>query len=317
MSDDLLVKYLLREATEQEAASVEAWINEQPQHARYYQDFKTIWEESRKLAAKSKVDVDAAWGRFQGRVAASKKGRNMAIPTRTALGIAAGLALLIAGSMALFLTGREAEMIAIRSGATPLTDTLPDGSVVTLNRSSELRYPQFFSGDTRAVTLNGEAFFEVAPDKAHPFIITANEASVRVVGTSFNVKSDTAATEVIVATGIVEVRRKDEALRLQPNEATTVYKGKAGFEKRRTDDALYNYYRTQEFVCNNTPLSRLTEILGEAYNVRFEIPEPALRELPLTVTFRNESLPEVLRVISETLNIQAVQQGDRVILKSR
>ena len=63
--------------------------------------------------------------------------------------------------------------------------------------------------------------------------------------------------------------------------------------------------------------TRLAEILAEAYNVRIEIPEPALRDLPMTVTFKNESLPEVLRVIGETLNIQAVQQGDRVIFKSR
>ena len=317
MSDDLLVKYLLNEATEQEAASVRSWIDEQPQHARYYQDFKTIWEESRKLAAKSEVDVDAAWGRFQERVVASKKSRSISFAPGIALRLAAGLALLIAGSAVFFFLNRKPEMIVLRSTTGPLTDTLPDGSIVTLNKESELRYPGAFSGSTRSVALNGEAFFEVAPDKEHPFVITANEASVRVVGTSFNVKSNEAATEVIVATGIVEVSRKEEAVRLMPNEATTVYKGRAGFEKRKTNDELYNYYRTEEFVCNNTPLSRLAEILGEAYNVQIEIQDPALRNLPLTVTFRNESLPEVLRVISETLNIQAVQQGGRVIFKSR
>jgi ferric-dicitrate binding protein FerR (iron transport regulator) len=250
-------------------------------------------------------------------VISSKKGRTISFAPKLALRLAAGLALLIAGSLVFFFLNKKPEMLVLRSGASPVTRTLPDGSVVTLNKVSELRYPEKFSGDTRSVALNGEAFFEVAPDKTHPFTISANETSVRVVGTSFNVKSSAAATEVIVATGIVEVSRKQEAIRLLPNEATTVYKGRVGFEKRKTDDELYNYYRTQEFVCNNTPLSRLAEILGEAYNVRIEIPEPALRDLPMTVTFRNESLPDVLRVIGETLNIQAVQQGDRVIFKSR
>lgn len=317
MNDELLVKYLLNEATEEEAASVRSWIGAKPENARYYRDFKTIWEESRKLAAKSDVDVDAAWTRFQSLVAADKKSRRIVFQPKQLFRAAAGLALLITGSLLFFYLNRQPQMIVRNSGKATLTDTLPDGSIVTLNKNSELRYPGKFRGETRAVVLNGEAFFEVTPDKSHPFIITANEASVKVVGTSFNVKSSPSTTEVIVATGVVEVSRREKAVRLLPNEATTVYKGKADFNKRKTDDELYNYYHTKEFVCNNTPLARMAEVLSEAYNVRIEIPEPALRNVPMTVTFQNESLPEVLRVICETLNIQAVQQSDRIIFKSR
>lgn len=318
MNDELLVKYLLNEATDEEAAGVRSWIGEQPQNARYFQDFKTIWEESRKLAAVSTVDVDVAWNRFQGLVAKEKTQRKtVSFLSKQIMRIAAGLFLLVTGSLVLFYLNRTPEWIVLKCDQVPVTDTLPDGSVVTLNKHSELRYPQKFKGGTRSVALNGEAFFEVAPDKSHPFIITANEASVKVVGTSFNVKSSPSATEVIVATGVVEVSRNQKAVRLLPNETTTVYKGKAEFNKRRTEDELYNYYRTKEFVCNNTPLSRMAEVLSEAYNVRIEIADPALRTIPLTVTFQNESLPEVLRVICETLNIQAIQQNDRIIFKSR
>lgn len=318
MSDDELVKYLLGEATEEESEAVKAWMAAAPVNARYYRDFKTIWDESRKLAASSMVDVDAAWNRFEERRAAVSKKRSIVFPKSPALRIAAGIALLIAvGSIFFFFNKNDGGMLAIRNGDTTLIQTLPDGSVVTLNKHAELQYPKDFSGGTRTVILNGEAFFEVVPDKAHPFIITANEASVRVLGTSFNVKSTNAATEVIVATGVVEVSRQEERLQLMPNEATTVYHGRAGLEKRKTDDALYNYYRTQEFVCNNTPLSRLADIISEAYNVQIEMPDPAVGELPLTVTFRNESLPEVLRVISETLAIRVEQEGNRIIFKSR
>lgn len=317
MNDELLVKYLLQEATKEEAESVRSWIGERVENARYFRDFKTIWEESRKLAAVSDVDVDAAWSRFQSRVAQEKKGKTISFLPRQVMRIAAGLLLLITGGLAVLYLNRSPELIVLNSGSAPLTDTLPDGSIVTLNKHSELRYPDRFRGETRAVTLNGEAFFEVAPDKSHPFIISANEASVRVVGTSFNVKSSPSATEVIVATGVVEVSRKEQALRLLPNEATIVIQGKTEFSKRKTDDELYNYYHTKEFVCNNTPLARMAEVLSEAYNVRIEIPDPALRSIPMTVTFQNESLPEVLRVICETLNIQAVQQNDRIIFKSR
>jgi transmembrane sensor len=316
MSDDLLVKYLLKEVSASEAALVDAWIAERPQHAHYYNDFKIVWEESRKLAGRSNVNVDEAWDRFQGLVAKETKPRSVSL-TRPALSIAAGLALLIGGTLLYLLLNKESERLIVQSGMQIQTVKLPDGSFVTLNKGSELSYPKVFSGPRREVMLQGEAFLEVVPDKTHPFIVSANVAQIKVVGTSFNIKTRDTATEVIVTTGIVEVTNKVEMLQLLPNEATTVYKGRAGLAKRKAQDQLYNYYRTKEFVCNNTPLERLADVLSEAYNIQIDIIDPALRKLPLTVTFRNESLNEVLLVISETLNIRAEQSGKRVILSPR
>ena len=72
ITDDLLVKYLLGEASAEERQLVEEWMAADPAHKKQYQDFKTIWDESKKLAAVSTVDADAAWGRFKNRV---KNGR--------------------------------------------------------------------------------------------------------------------------------------------------------------------------------------------------------------------------------------------------
>jgi ferric-dicitrate binding protein FerR (iron transport regulator) len=177
MSDELLVKYLLEEASEDERRSVEAWIGEGPENARHYRDFKTIWDESRRLAARSTVDVDAAWDRFRTRAAeeaapAPTARKTFSLDTRFIMRLAAGLVLLIGGGLAIrYAAGSNSgEMLAIRSGAEATRATLPDGSVVTLNRNATLQYPEEFTGGTRSVTLDGEAFFEVAPDRSHPFI---------------------------------------------------------------------------------------------------------------------------------------------------
>lgn len=319
MNDDLLVKHLLGEASPDESAAVENWIAASPGNAATFRDFRTIWDRSRKLAVESDLSVDEAWSRFQ-RLAAAENRPTKTIPVKpkTRFRIAAGIALLICCSAAFWMINRsQNRMIALHSTDAPITDTLPDGSIVTLNKGASLEYPTHFNGDERQVTLDGEAFFEVAPDKMHPFLIAANETKVRVVGTSFNVNTATDRTEVIVATGIVEVSRATEAVRLQPHEAATVYQGRAGIEKRNTDDLLYNYYRTREFVCNGTPLSRLAEILAKAYDVDIRIPDPELGSLPLNVTFRDESLPQVLEVISATLNIRAEQSGRTVTFRSR
>ena len=83
--------------------------------------------------------------------------------------------------------------------------TLPDGSNIYLNRNTILSYQKNFGRDDRNVTLSGEAFFDIAPDTEKPFIVDAGKASVKVVGTSFNVITNNhdSAVEVFVKTGKV------------------------------------------------------------------------------------------------------------------
>ena len=93
---------------------------------------------------------------------------------------------------------------------------MPDGSVITVNKNSTLSYPSEFKGKTREVALNGEAFFKVTPNKEKPFIIHVNDVTVRVVGTSFNIRSEKGKTEVIVETGIVQVTKNKRTVSLLP-----------------------------------------------------------------------------------------------------
>ena len=85
--------------------------------------------------------------------------------------------------------------------------------------------------------------------------------------------------------------------------------------KQQVTDELYNYYRTKEFVCNNTPLWRLADVLGEAYGVHIIITDERLRSLPLTTVFKNESLDNILLVISETFNIKVEREGNTIYFK--
>jgi ferric-dicitrate binding protein FerR (iron transport regulator) len=78
---------------------------------------------------------------------------------------------------------------------------------------------------------------------------------------------------------------------------------------------LYNYYVTHEFVCDDTPLWKLVEVLNEAYGSHIEIANPDLRNLPLTATFHNEPLDRTLSIISETFSITVEHQNEKIILK--
>ncbi|GAA4317377.1 FecR domain-containing protein [Compostibacter hankyongensis] len=318
--DDLLVKYLLEEASSAERGEVEQWIRADAGHQRYFEHFRLIWETSRQLSVPGAPDEEEAWQRFRSRMAQQRFSRPA--PVRLLrrsmlLRVAATLLLVLAGGWLLYrlLHRPVPQMLSFSSGAQPRTDTLPDGSVVTLNRHSQISYPAGLSGSSREVRLSGEAFFEVARAEGRPFLVQAGEVSVTVLGTSFNVKSSGAATEVIVETGRVEVSRRKQSVQLAAHERVRVSGGQA-LQKQEQRGELYNYYRTRAFVCNNTPLGELVPALNEAYNARIEIANPALKSLPITTTFRDQPLDTILAIISQTFpQVTITQNGPRILLK--
>jgi len=317
ITDDILVKYLLGEATAEEQQYIEKWISENVDHQRYFQHFKLIWDESKKLAITSTVNENEAWERFKQRTQQNLNTSTYTIRPAFQWARAAAILLLVAGAGWLFYylkTGRTTR-VYVQSKESVLTDTLPDGTVVTLNKRSSISYPTEFTGNIRPVTLHGEAFFNVAHNKSKPFIIHANDAVIQVVGTSFNVNSNPDKTEVIVETGIVLVSKEHNSIRITPHEKAIVLKGQPVPVKQVNLDELYNYYRTKEFVCKATPLWKLVAVLNEAYDAHIVIANNDIKNLPLTTTFRDDSLDNILVVIGETFNINIEKTDKEIILK--
>lgn len=317
--DDLLVKYLLDEASPDERTTVDTWLAANVDNKRYFDHFRLIWEQSKNLAANSTVDTDAAWQRFQLRVKEAETNRPAAIPLKPRYGfrIAASLVFMISLAGLIYLLSGRSGMQELVSNEEVISATLPDGSVVTLNKHAHLSYPSDFKGNQRHVSLEGEAFFNITPDKQKPFIIAANGVRVKVVGTSFNVKSSADSTEVIVETGIVEVSKQAASVMLKPHEQALIRKDDVQLKKRETTDLLYNYYRTRKFECNDIPLSRLVDVLREVYKADIVFADEQLKNLPLSTTFDDDTLDEVLKTACGTHNLTYEQRDGRYIIKSR
>ena len=312
------MKHLLGEASPEEEKAVNEWMNESATHREYYNQFKKIWDQSKALAAGSTVDVNKAWERFQNRVATQNESSKILKGNRfSSMRIAASLILVIGlGVITYFLvnkTSEPKEMIA-QSGQNILVDTLPDGSVITLNKKSTVSYPSKFKGNTRSIALKGEAFFTVTPDKKKPFIISVNDVQVTVVGTSFNIKSNNGNTEVVVETGIVQVTKSGKTVELIAGQKIIIPANDSNPTKEAVSDKLYNYYRTKEFVCDDTPLWKLVQVLNEAYDANIVIGRKELNDQKLNTTFNNESLDQVLKVIQLTFDITVIKQEDGQII---
>lgn len=311
------MKYLLGEASAGEQGQVMQWLKADEANRVYFDQLKKVWDTSRQIAAVTKVDENKAWERFQQRIHGNNKKQAPVRTTRFGrMRIAAAVVILIGLATAVyFITRQPAKEMIVQAQQTVLNDTLPDGSVVTVNKGSSVSYPSKFKGNKRPVTLKGEAFFTVTPDKKKPFVISVNDVEITVVGTSFNVRSINGNTEVVVETGIVRVTKAGKTVELKANEKLLATVKDTAMAKEEVSDKLYNYYRTKEFVCDDTPLWKLVDKINEAYGSHIVIGRKELNNLKLNTTFNNESLEQVLNVISLTFNISVTREGDTIILQ--
>jgi transmembrane sensor len=205
------------------------------------------------------------------------------------------------------------------------TFTLPDGSLVSLNSNTKVFYPKQFGNKTREVTIEGEAFFEVKPNKNKPFIIHAGNAQIKVLGTSFSVSAypETKLVEVIVQTGKVEIKNqtseplKTDELILTPGDKGTLAYVSNTLLKTTNQDPNFLAWKTHIFIFNATSLSEVIENLEKVYKVNIRVADPTLNKRLLTVQFNNYSLDFVLKIIENTYKIDVKEVDGQYILKAR
>ncbi|MBN1984699.1 MAG: FecR domain-containing protein [Prolixibacteraceae bacterium] len=203
---------------------------------------------------------------------------------------------------------------------------LPDGSVVTLNWNSQLEFPEQFSDSIREVSITGEAFFDVKPNAAKPFVINAGNAQVKVLGTSFNVSAypENEVVEVVVETGKVQVIRKKPDLQttindvlLVPGEKGTLYSKSNLLEKSVNANPNFVAWKTHDLIFNEVPLKEVIQCLEKVYHTDIQLLEPELNHLVYTGHFDQKPVDFVLDVIRLTFNLNLSEKNEQFTLSSR
>ncbi|WP_461789532.1 FecR family protein [Pedobacter sp.] len=314
MKDELLIKFLLKETSNEEKEAVQSWIAVNSENEKYYQQFERIWNESAALAQQSDVDEELAWQKFKQRINGNKAAVKKMPISSYWLRIAAVFMLCI-GAWLSYQHWFGVTMLS--SKQLVLQHQLPDGSELTLNKNTNISYAGNFKTNRKLEIKNGEVFFSVAHDRSHPFTIKIDDVEVRVVGTSFNVKKFHDGVEVIVETGIVSVSKKGQQLKLTKGESVLLIAKEGEFKKVRTQDELYNYYRTGVFEANNTPLDKLVSILGEAYNEEIILSDDIKNEKIFTTLPLKYALDQNLHRICETLDLKMQRNQGKIWLSKK
>jgi len=319
MNKDLVVNYILSEVNDEEKRLVEAWIEQDPKHKKEYLEMKKIWEISTDGDQEMpEVDVDRGWSDFlmlkADREAASNKKNK--IRKFAVWQVAASISIVSLLSFWLLFQANSVHIELVSNDAYKQTE-LPDGSIVNLNKNAGLSYDTKWLIKERKVALkHGEVFFDVKRDENKPFIISSGNSIITVLGTSFHVRRENTETEVVVTSGSVKVNYADQEVILKPSQSITIQDSTKMLVKLDTvPDQLYRYYVHQEFIFENTPLKRVFEVLGKAYNQKFVIEKADNGKLLYTATFQQQSLNEMIQVILATFDLKLEKKGNTHYIK--
>ena len=335
-SDALFARYLSGECSTDEKAAVEELIAADPEKQRIMATMSTVWNTSEPQPVTS--DLNGMWHDI-----AEKTGVTVPpVKTRSHDSLAgcfvdwfqphsvrryaAAAVLLIATSVA-FYGAREAGVfsfeqriewveLAVESGAHRQLN-LSDGTRIRLDAGSVLEYPMVFNGEERAVRLSGEGYFEVASRADQPFVVRADDARIRVLGTQFNVRAwqGEQRVTVAVAEGKVSFGADEDGsqdVEIEKGEMSVLPKDGLPTKPRAVEIMKHLGWLHREAFFDGVPLNEILHQLERWYDVRFITEDTAIAAEQLTLHIDAESLQGVLELISALTDLE-YQRTDGVV----
>ena len=294
------------------------------------------------------TDVDGAWQSFQGRKAKPNTSRRI---WKIVLMAAAAIVALMVMTFTLFghrnadvapLTAESQDMVepAAQEGQSheaatkPYTAavkvntmtaktatceiktiTLADGTEVTLNANSTLTYPDKFVGSVRRVVLKGEAYFKVAPDKRHPFILRSGDLTTKVLGTEFNVRGyNPKESHVTLVSGKVEVLAYGEKVKISPNQ--DVHLDGHDLEVADVNPKDFTSWRQGILYFDDATLYAILQQIGNWYGVNVVCRDGSLLSKRYHYMFHTtDSLEYVLELIKHSSEVEISLQGNTIYVE--
>lgn len=319
--DTLISRDIEGTITGAEKRELAGWLQEDPANQAYYEALKDTWD----LTAEAwngipEPDTAANWERFSQRIAEPAPApMKVAHRGRGRWLAAAGVAAILATGIAYFLSAGD-NTVTLAATTEKQLFTLPDGSKVYLNRNSTLHYNERFAQNNRDITLEGEAFFDVAPNATHPFIVHAGASQTEVLGTSFGIKAyGEHPVRLNVVTGKVAFSnptRKSDALVLTAGHAATVQADKDP-EAEKVADPNFTSWKDNRLVFNHTPLAATFSAMEEYFGITIRIEDASIAGMEYQGTFSSPNVDSMMKVIAASTNVRIVEESKGVYVISK
>lgn len=314
ISEEVIIRYLTGEATDEEAASVTLWASESTENQMMLEQFYFTWKTAGYIHTIESAKPQQKLSELKSRI--RNKNKRVTV-TRTLQWIQRIAAVLFIPTLLLsyyfYSKGDDGIMqyMEVRTNPGMITSIiLPDSSKVWINSCGYLKYPVRFTKESRDVTLEGEAYFEVKRDESTPFIVKVNDSyGVEVLGTKFNVtaypedeKIETTLVEGSVRLNITTTSGKQIKQILKPYQKGVFSKDILSLHQI---DPLYETsWKDGKMYFRNQPMNDVIKRLSRHYNVVFDVKNPEIMESLLTAKFESEQLLQVLEYLKLASNVQ-------------
>jgi len=199
-------------------------------------------------------------------------------------------------------------------GKSTIIKTLSDGTNIFLAQGSSFSYPVKFRGNRRSVKLNGEAFFEVAKNPKKPFIVETNKATVRVLGTSFNLKTN-GNFELEVVEGKVGVDVKNSNRTIIALAGDKVIASREIVQKVKLSNIPTAIQRVKRLQFQDEMFQNIINVINRNYGSNIVLAGEDLKQRRISVTFENE-LSSIVSILSVSFNLQITRNNDGTVILS-
>ena len=311
----LFRKYLSNSATADEMKELDEWIASNEDFHDWLEN--QVDDSSAEMDAEKQADILA---KIHEKIAVQSK-QKFVLPGWAKTVAAVALIVLMAVSAAIYFRSNQPNMIqyaeigALRGQKASVT--LPDGTKITLNSESTLKYSTNYNQSDRAVELVGEAYFEVAKNKKIPFVVKAGKLEIEAKGTAFNIKAYPTDNSIstTLTEGKIEVKTPVDVLNMIPNERMEYNNTDQTFRKLTLTDAEGSIgWLNDELSFENATLAEVVANFSRIYNIDIQFASESIKEQRFTGKINNNSLLSVLRIISFTSPIRFEQKDSVVIL---
>jgi len=310
----LISRYLNSACNADEQKHLLEWINQSKKNKKHYLSIKDTWDASLKKDDISDTELLNFYKNQASRNNNSLKNIRL---WRWAAGIAAVLAI---GLMFAVLSRQPLD-----SGSNLVTYTVPlgsrsqvvlaDGTIVDLNSGSKLQYPTNFNPKNREVSLSGEAFFNVTPDKSNPFIVKTSDFDITVTGTKFNVCTydDNNFSSAALLEGKITLSAPNiKPLELKPGEKIELNRDKRELSYTPVDEKAETAWINGQFIFNKIAFPELIKRLERWYDVRLNYNSKEFKSMLYTGSFKNqETIWQVLDALRMTSPIEYSRKNFR------
>jgi ferric-dicitrate binding protein FerR (iron transport regulator) len=314
----LMSGYFLGNLKDTENLELKNHLESNPTDRKIFEDYRLLWEESESKIALKPIDVENDLIKTKLRLFLKKFNYVQFFQRAAAVLL---LAVLFSSAYIYYynatgFSDRDGHPVIVQEISTiygmRTKFQLSDGTWVNLNSGSKLIFPTAFEGKTRKVELVGEAFFDVTPNPAKPFIVKTSEINVKVLGTAFDLQAYPG-TNKISATlvhGKIVLERElagisKQVAELKPSDRA-VYKTDEKVVNISVEEDLDKFiaWKDGKLVFFNDPIENVAEKLGYWYNVTVKISNDKLKRYRFTATFTDEPIEQVLDLLSKSSPIK-------------